>query len=151
MKVFFVDFGNEETKKVEEDCLDFPPSAIDIVPARTFDREEVEELLCGKNVSVKLSVEGGREFARFFIDKGEVMIGRERSSSPLYEDMSVGKSTCRGEDTCSSWTCRKCQGSVGSTNQGTREVGQGDGHVGRAAGVADGGPCRSWYFVCHGV
>ena len=66
VKVFFIDFGNEETKNAEEvlvipeDLLDFPPAAIDMVPAMSFNeelREVLEKLLCGKKVSVKLTVE----------------------------------------------------------------------------------------------
>ena len=37
--------------------MDLPPATIDIILVRTFDREQREELLCGKKVSVKLSVE----------------------------------------------------------------------------------------------
>ena len=105
VRVFFVDFGNEETKNVEEilelpgNCLDLLPAAIDIVPARSFDREQrevVEELICGKKVSVELTLEGGREFARVYVDKEEVLFGQERSSAgrmmknnqSLHEDMS---------------------------------------------------------------
>ena len=90
VNVIFVDFGNEETKNVDEifvipeDCLNLPAAAIDIVPARSFNREqreEVEDLLCGRKVSVKLIVEGGREFARVYVDQEEVVFGQERSSA----------------------------------------------------------------------
>jgi len=87
VQVFYVDYGNEETKTIEEimempdEFLGLVPAAMPINPARSFDklqREEVETLLCGKEVIVKLTVERGREVARIFSKHdGEIRFGAE--------------------------------------------------------------------------
>jgi len=87
VQVLYVDYGNEETKTLEEimeipeEFLGMVPAALPVNPARSFDklqREEVETLLCGKEVIIKMTVERGAEVARIFNkNDGEIRFGAE--------------------------------------------------------------------------
>ena len=75
VEVLFVDYGNEEVKSIDEimeipeDYLELVPTALPINTARAFNkmqRREVEDLLCGEQVKVKLSEERGVEVVRIF-------------------------------------------------------------------------------------
>ena len=95
VNVFFMDYGNKETKIKEEifelptDCMELPAAAIAVLPTRLFNlkqREEVEDLLCGKTLSVMIALEGETKFARFFIGKQETLFGIERPSQDTQKD-----------------------------------------------------------------
>eukprot|EP00092_Neocalanus_flemingeri_P041732 GFUD01045453.1.p1 GENE.GFUD01045453.1~~GFUD01045453.1.p1 ORF type:complete len:1159 (+),score=333.30 GFUD01045453.1:24-3479(+) len=87
VKVLFLDYGNTETKikeevlEISEDSLNLPAAAILILPARSFNKEqkeEVEKLLSGTKLTVKQAIEGGKEVGRFFIGMKEIIFGEER-------------------------------------------------------------------------
>ena len=100
VKVLFIDYGNKEIKtmdeimEIPEDFLELVPAALPINTARSFDkgqREEVENLLCGKQVTVKLAEERGTEVARIF-DKheGEIRFGAESLRGSVIKAANLG-------------------------------------------------------------